>query len=185
MTAWLLPLAILAMLVLPGLLRCTVRAAFRQGSFSLELYLLGFRLPLPKKRKHGNNPRETGASLKGKQRPDILRFARQAELAVKLFVRFFEKMRVDRLKVHILSAFPEPYDTAMAYNLAGLSMQMVMQLAGDGIKELDLRNDLDFYGEKPVLEAALHASLRLGRLLAIALAAVYGHRKILRACRKG
>lgn len=184
MTAWLLPLAVLAAFALPGLLRCTVRAAYRQGSFSLELYLLGLRLPLPKKRKPGNNPPEKGASLEGKQRPDLLRFARQAELAVRLLRRFLGKMRVDRLKVHVLSAFPDPYDTAMAYNLAGLSLQALSAFGG-GIRELDLKSDLDFQAERPALDAALHASLRLGRLLAIGLAAAYGHRKIQRACVKG
>ena len=185
MTAWLLTVAILLMLALPGLLRCTVRAAFRQGSFSLELYLLGFRVSLPDKSTPGNNIPEKGAPLERERRPDLLRMARMAELAVKLFSRAVGKMRVERLKVHVLSAFPEPYDTAMVYSLAGLSMQTVMLLAGDRIRELDLRSDLDFEGQRPVLNAAVHASLRLGRLAALGLAALYGRRKILRACRKG
>ena len=184
MTAWLL-LSVLLMLALPGLLRCTVRAAYRQGSFSLELQLLGVSFPLSGRNSRGNNTPGNRASLEGNQRPDILHMARLAELAVKLFVRAFRSMRIDRLKVHVLCAYPDPYDTAMVYNLTGLSMQTVMQLAGDGIRELDLRNDLDFDGEKPVLDAALCASLRLGRLLALLLAAHYGRRKIRRAGRKG
>ena len=179
--AFVFALVIIA-LALPGLLRCTLEAAWQQGVFSLKLRLAGVPLPLPGRKKTGYNLGRSRASLEGEEeRPDLQRRLDTAAMIFELVLRLVSKLRVDELRLRFLSSFPEPYDTVMAYNAAALCMQRIGALAGS-VPRLHLENSLDFDRGRPSLDAFVKASVSMGRFVALALSALYGYHSILKAC---
>lgn len=176
---------VIVALALPGLLRCTLEAAWQQGDVSLRLRLAGLPLRLPGRKKTKNNLGQSRASLEGKEETtDLQRWLDSAGMVIKLLQQLIPKLRVDELRLCFVSSFREPYDTVMAYNAAALGMQAVEEIAGGSIRKLCLENRLDFDRGSPTLDAYVKASVSMGRFVALVLSALYGHQSILRAYRR-
>lgn len=171
---WAASLVIL-LVILPCCVRCQFVAALRQGSFSFELRLLGLRLA-------GNKKSSKRSSYEHKKHPELSGLLRYGDELLKLVPRFLEKLRLERLKIDFLSAFSDPFETVMAYDLAGTLFTALMAKVGE---HMELHNDLDFEAGEPRLEAELRASLPLGRTLLLTVAALRGRKKLFRAAEKG
>lgn len=185
MTALLVLGGVLVCLLLLGLVKCRVEAGYDEGGFRWRVSVGAFTLAPRERRERRKNPKPARAA----ERPEnihltLAQLREVAELALRLLKRFFKHLRIERLRVYFVSAFDDPYDTAMAYGYAGEAMEAVTTLSNGRIRKLELRTDLDFDAAQPRIEAAMSMSVRLGALFAIAISALFGFSSLKRRWKK-
>lgn len=188
MTALIIVGAVLLALVLLSLLKCGVEAAYDQSGFwwRLRVGFLRFSLPRRKKtapssaHKAGGKTKASKAKTKQQTKPSLAYLQALAALGFRLLKRFFRHLHIDRLRIYFLSAYDDPYDTAMAYGWAGTAMEALTDLADGRIRRLELHTELDFDSTQPQLEAQIVIYARLGALVALAVSALHGYRAMRR-----
>lgn len=186
MTALIVAAAVAAVLALVCLVNCRVEAGYDEGGFrwrvSVGLFTLAPREKRERKEKNKKSPKkpEPGAH----ELPSLSALRDLAKLALRLLKRFFKRLRIEWLRVYFVSAFDDPYDTAMAYGYAGEAMEAVTALSNGRIRKLELHTELDFDAAQPQIEAAVTLSARLGALLAIAISALFGFLSLKRRWKK-
>lgn len=94
-------------------------------------------------------------------------------MALKAVGRFFRKLKLDELVVHITIASADPYDTVMLYGYCNAALGALLPLLHNAFRvgREDIGAAMDFQLEKTELEAKLQATLRLGEILWIVLCA--------------
>lgn len=167
MTAFVVGAALLAAIVLPGLLRCRIEAVLRQDEFILRWKMLGIPLGSTKGKK--NKHSRSGEGLEKKEK----RASRTGRRFVRrLLPRMIPQLRVDLVEICWVSAGPEPWEAVMAYAGSGLLLQ-ALKLAAEGrVKKLRLEHRLDLWADRGRLEGLVSAWVPAGRLLKLCLAAL-------------
>lgn len=186
MTAWIVAAAFVAFLVLLALVKCRAEAAYNEDGFRWRVSL-GFITLAPRegKPKRGKKPRRAkSAESKTRKAPDIDQLRAWAALALRLLKRFFKRLRIELLRVHFISAYDDPYDTAMAYGYAGSAMETVTELANGRIGRLDLHTEPDFDAAQPRVDAHVIVFVRVGDLIILAISAWRGYRAVKRRAKK-
>lgn len=186
MTALIVAAAVAAVLALVCLVKCRVEAGYDEGGFrwrvSVGFFTLAPRERRERKGKNKKSPKKPEQS--SHELPSLGALRDLAELALRLLKRFLGRLRIEWLRVYFVSAFDDPYDTAMAYGYAGEAMEAVAALSNGRIRKLELHTELDFDAAQPQLEAAVTLSVRLGALLAIAISAFFGFLSLKRRWKK-
>lgn len=184
MTALIIVGAVLLALVLLALLKCGVEAAYDASGFWWRLRVGVFRFAPPKKKKPApSTVHEAGGKPKAKKpkqrtKPSLDYLRALAALGFRLLKRFFKHLHIDRLRIYFLSAYDDPYDTAMAYGWAGTAMEALTAFADGRIRRLELHTEPDFDSTQPLLEAHIVIYARLGALAALAVSALHGYRAL-------
>lgn len=158
-----------ALLALVCLLSVTAEARFENWVFSWEIKIGGLHF-LPKRKKQKQNEAEKDAPAQesgGKKKPDIAKLRRYADFFADLLKRYKKRLHIDTLRICFLSAFDDPYDTAMAYSYAGIALETIAGIAGGDIPELLLHTDLDFDAQEPKLGCYIHVNTRFLVLIRI------------------
>lgn len=184
MTALIAAGAVLLALVLLSLVKCGVDAAYSQQGFTWKVWVGPFAVLSSKKKKDPpghdrKEPEKSGKPAFGKK-PSLAYLRALAELGLRLLKRFFKSLRINCLRFHFRSAFDDPYDTAMAYGWAGMAMESLTAFAAGRIRRLDLHTELDFDSDQPEVDARIVVSARLGRLILLAVSALFGYWSIRR-----
>lgn len=98
--------------------------------------------------------------------------------ALDLLIRCVKKLRfrVRRLKLYFTSAFPDPYDTAMAYGCAAAAVNL---LGLERVKGSDVRLDIDFTSETVYVEAYFALQIRIYYLMKFGLLMAFGCLRLL------
>ena len=197
MTGWIILAAAAALLLLllsmPVGLRFSWREegrlALRIGPLRLTLYPPGAekeaREEKPEKKKKKKKKAKKDADVQEKEerkrtpptREQILYSVdKLSALAGRLIRRFFRGVRVDPLLLHLTVAGEDPADTAVLYGrLSGAAAALLPALRRVvTIRREDIFIGLDFQREHWLVEADVGVRMRLGRLLALALAALFG-----------
>ena len=151
-----------ALLALVCLLSVTAEACFENWVFTWEIKIGGMHfLPKRKKQKQNKAEKDVPAQESGsKKKPDPAKLRRYADFFADLLKRYKKRLHIDTLRICFLSAFDDPYDTAMAYSYAGIALETIAGIAGGDIPELMLHTDLDFDAEEPKLGFYIHANTR-------------------------
>lgn len=102
------------------------------------------------------------------------------EVALKALKRFKRGIYFGRLELHCVISAPDPYDAVMRYNaLNGIIGSLLPFFEGGfRVKDKDITAELDLNGGKSSAIFDVSVSLRVGALLALALAAGFGALKI-------
>ncbi|HPE16030.1 MAG TPA: hypothetical protein PK597_03655 [Oscillospiraceae bacterium] len=81
------------------------------------------------------------------------------------------RLRVDRLSIDFTAASDDPSRAAMEFGYASAGLGTLLALLENtlDIRERDIRTQVDFTRETPLIRAAAALSVRIGTLLAIAL----------------
>ncbi len=163
------------LILLPCCLRCHLSAALRQGKVSYELRIWRLRVA-------GNKAPGRRSSYPRKKQPELFI---SLPAGRRLLGMLFRHLRLERLRIFFLSAFSDPWETVRAYNMAGLCMTALQELAGEQGARMELRSDLDFDAGQPSLEAALELSAPLWPLSALLWVLLRQRRKQARAIQEG
>lgn len=93
--------------------------------------------------------------------------------AGELMIRSIKKLRfrISRLKLHFISAFPDPYTTAMAYGYASAA---VNALRMDRVKGADIQLAADFQSEQWTADAACSVTIRIWYLMKFTVSVLAG-----------
>lgn len=186
MTALIVAAAVAAVLALVCLVKCRVEAGYDEGGFgwrvSVGLLTLAPRERRERKGKNRKSPKKPEPNAH--ELPSLSALRDLAKLALRLLKRFLGRLRIEWLRVYFVSAFDDPYDTAMAYGYAGEAMEAVTALSNGRIRKLELHTELDFDAVQPQIEAGVTLSVRLGALLAIAISALFGFLSLKRRWKK-
>lgn len=172
MNGWVGIVIAAALLASVCLLSVTAEARFENWTFTWEVKIGGLHI-LPRRKKQEQNEADKPASAQesgGKKAPDMAKLRRYADFFADLLKRYEKRLHIDTLRICFLSAFDDPYDTAMAYSYAGVAMEAITGIAGGEIRRLRLHTDLDFDAQEPKLDAYIHANTRLLVLVRIYLA---------------
>lgn len=103
--------------------------------------------------------------------PDLSTLLKLARLALEAVGAFRRKLQVDLLRLHLLVASDDPYDTAMNYARIRAGLNGLYPLAARtlSIRERDIRLSADFTKEKTRAAARLILTIRIGQIVGIAL----------------
>lgn len=182
MTALIVVAAVVAVVVLLGLIRCRAEAAYNENGFAWRVtvgpFTIAPRAGGREKHKPKKPERETHKT------PDMAMLRAFFDLGLRLLKRFFKRLKIDLLRVHFTASFDDPYDTAMAYGYAGSAMEAFTAFAAGRIRRLDLHTQPDFDSAQPVIDVRVEMSVRLGSLVQIAISALFGFLSIRRRAEK-
>lgn len=187
MTALIVAGCVLAALLLLGLIKCRAEAGCDESGIWWSVAVGPIPLaPRQKSERAPKQEKQAGPSpdKNARPRPSLPQLRDLAELALRLLKRFFKRLRIELLRVHFLSAFDDPYDTAMAYGYAGEAMEAMTTLADGRIRHLDLRTELDFDSVQSALTAQIRLTVRLGALFTIAISAFFSFLSLKRRWKK-
>lgn len=129
----------------------------------------------PKKTAKKSEKAEKPPKEKGGKLTDFLPLVK---VGLDLLGDFRRKLRVKRLKLHLMMAGDDPCDLAVNYGRANASMAALLAQLDRlfVIKKQDVQIQCDFASEETTIVAGLELTVTVGRLLA--LAAVYGFRAL-------
>lgn len=191
MTALIVLAAVVLLIFLALQIKLKVRASYGEDGFSWSVKLGAVRvLPRTKKEKKKAPGKESKAESAAKAEPKKRKLPSAetvrayAELGVKLLKKLLRSMRLDKLRVHFLSAFDDPYDTAMAYSYAGIAMEAAAGMTAGQPCKPDLHTELDFDSQDMKLDADIRVYARLGKLIDLALTAYFGWRSVRKQLRE-
>ena len=178
MTALWIILAIALVLTVLNLLPVGVDAAYADEAFSLAARIGPFRLRLlPKppdakpKKKKPQKPKKEKPKKKSAS-PDIRTILVLAKLGLQALNRFRQRLRVQLLRLVFVSGAPDPYDTALAFGCVNAALGALTPLAERTlcIDERDIQTGVDFQAGQPRIDARIVCTIRIGQIVAIALA---------------
>lgn len=178
--------------------RYGVVASYIDGQFSLRIRVGFFIFGLPKKAAGGKTkekkieeePSEDGKAEKKKEKkkafsmPPWEELPSLAEIVLKAMKRFFHSLKIDELMLHVTIATGDPYNTAMAMNYANWAMEILLNGGVLEPAKQDVEIIPDFLGESSGAEAKLSLSVRLYKLVALALALLFGYLRWKRKLKK-
>ena len=181
MTALIVILLLLAaLLYLPvgadvGYCEGAFTAYARVGAWKLCVYPRKQKPKKEKKPKKQPAPQEAApaeeAPKKKKGLPDVTKD--EVLGAVRVVFRAIKRLRfrLNRLKLHFISAFPDPYDTAMIYGYANAGLNA---LGLTSLKQSDIQLGVDFNREHYYADGYLSVTIRIYYVLKFAFCALFG-----------
>lgn len=184
MTALIVIGCVLLALLLIGQLRVGAAAAWSEAGLSVKVKAGPVRIQiLPRRKKEKKkerppkprkrHPAEEGAKPAPKSgRKDTLSLAlRFVPLLAQAAGRLMRKIRIDRLKLHVIWGAADPAAAAKGFGAGNAVLGMLWPLLEHNfkVKEHDLRVDVDFEQTSPTLEADIQATLTIGQCLGLAL----------------
>lgn len=167
--------SIMLVFFLIGLIPLGVSAAYDADGFALSLRVWLFSIRLgsgkekPVQSKKSPQKEKGGQVKKKRELPPIPVLKLLASNGYALLCRLVSRLRVEILKIHFVSSFPDPCHTAMAYAAAGMAMDGLLRVGEGRIVHPDLRADVDFDADKPLIDICLCLTVRIGQMLAAAL----------------
>lgn len=179
MTGLIIVGCILLALLLFGQLRVGAAAAWSESGLSLKIKAGPVHIQvLPQKKKERppkppeKHPAEEGAKPASRDRKkDRLSLAlRFLPLLAEAAGRFKRKIRIDRLKLHVIWGAADPAAAAQGFGAGNAVLGMLWPLLEHNfnVKEHDLRVDVDFEQKSPTLTADAQATLTVGQCLNLA-----------------
>ena len=177
MTALWIILAIALVLTVLNLLPVGVDAAYADETFSLAARIGPFRLrllpkpPDAKPKKKPQKPKKEKPKKKSAP-PDIRTILVLAKLGLQALNRFRQRLRVQLLRLVFVSGAPDPYDTALAFGYVNAALGALTPLAERALRidERDIQTGVDFQAGQPRIDARIVCTIRIGQIVAIALA---------------
>ena len=156
-----------------NLMRVGVDAEYDGVTFFLRVKAGPIKLAiLPKKPKKEKKKREKPKKEKPKGAfPPLSLLLKLAKLALEAVGAFRRKLQVDLLRLHLLIASDDPYNTAITYARVRAGLEGLYPLAARTltIKERDVRLAADFAAEKTWAAGRLTLTIRIGQIIGIAL----------------
>ncbi len=136
----------------------------------------------PKKEKKKAAPAEAATEPKPKKKlpfnlQELLELVR---LALKALGNFGRKLKVDRFLLHYLAAGKDPYSTAQTFGYVNAALSSLAPICAKRyrVRDCDVWTGVDFVEEKMQLDLALALSIRIGQILAVAFALLFGALRI-------
>ncbi len=184
MKALIVILCVLFVLWLLGRIR--VGAAVRYSAEGLFLAFKAGLLRLPllprkkgktqkaakEKRPDKKKPKKAGDTKPERNGKDTLKLAmRFIPLLGEAAGRLRRKIRIDHLTLHVIWAASDPASAAMGYGAGNAVLGILWPPVEHNfhVKQHDLRVDVDFDREKPVLETDAQITLTIGQIVSLAL----------------
>ena len=174
--------------------RYGVVLSYLEGKFSFRLRFgfLTFQLPKnkkkPKKEKppkpKEEKPKEDKKKKKKFSMPPWNQLPELARMALKALGRIFRSIRIEELMLHLNIGTQDPYDTAVDLNYANAAAEILLNSGLLHIKKQDVVISPDFVNEKIEADGRLALSLRLYKLIAAALALLFGYLRWKRKLKK-
>lgn len=188
---------ILLIIILLLILPVGADVAYEGGAFALKVKAGPFRIGiLPGKKKDGKaekekkpkkskkkNGDETASGTEGKKKAakpkqkltfeDIMGIIR---LGLDALGRFRRSISIDLLKLHVVTAGPDPYSAVMSYGYVNAAIGALLPPLHKTfkIKKEDYDSRIDFEAEKLGIDARVVLSVRIGEILLIVLCAGFG-----------
>lgn len=157
---------LLVILIIPvgvdlGYCEGEIRGYFRIASFTKKIY--------PKQSK--KERQKKSAEKKNKAVPDVSKD--EVLDAVEVVVRSIKKLsfRLYKLKIHFVSAFEDPYRTAMVYGYANAAVQA---FALPQLKQSDIQLAVDFERDTCYLDGYISVTIRIYYILKFVCCVVIG-----------
>lgn len=185
---------ILGLLLILLCSRYGVVLSYLEGKFSFRLRVgfLTFQLPKikkkPKKEKPSKpkeeKPKEDKKKKKKFSMPPWNQLPELARMALKALGRIFRSIKIEELMLHLNIGTSDPYDTAMDLNYANAAAEILLNSGLLHIKKQDVVISPDFVNEKIEADGRLALSLRLYKLIAAALALLFGYLRWKRKLKK-
>ena len=175
MTALYILGGIVLTLALLGVIPVGVELIYNEEGLSLRVraafvsFAPGAKKEKPKKHKpKKEKPQKEKPETKTKGLPPLPLVLSLFRRGVDTLLRLIKRFRFELVKLHVIAAAPDPADTAALYAAAGLGLEMLLRLGGGRIGKCDLRADIDFDAQSPVIDLHLRVTLRLGAALGAA-----------------
>ena len=166
---------ILLVFFLIGLIPVGADVSYEDGKLKLGVRIWRFTILLgggKKSRKEPKEPKEKKKKepvpKKAKKKPPLWLVLSLIKNAYALLCRLVAGLRADIRKLHFTSAFEDPSVTAMAYAAAGTAMDGLMRVGGGRIRCSDMRADVDFDSDSPVIDLRIAVHITIGRVFAAA-----------------
>lgn len=88
----------------------------------------------------------------------------------------FGKVTVDRFKLHYIAGGSDPYDTAMTYNYVNAALSGLGPFCKTRfiVHDVDVYTDVDFAADKMQLDFGLCIVIRIGQVMRVAFALLFG-----------
>ncbi len=190
---------IVVILVLILILPVGADAAYADNMFSLSIKAGPFRIGiLPSKHKDGDKKAKKPAKAKktkktkkdensgsdaqdkGAKKPkmklrfdDIMGIVR---IGLSALGRFRRSISIDLLKLHLVTAGPDPYSAVMSYGYINAAVGAALPLLHKAfkVKKEDYASDVDFESDKLKIDLRAVLSVRIWEILLIVLCAAFG-----------
>ncbi len=185
---------IILILILILILPVGADAAYADNVFSLAVKAGPFRIGVlpPKsgdkkeektkkeKKKRGKSPEEDSAEKDKKAKKSKLKLSFDdimgiIRIGLNTLGRFWRSISIDKLKLHLVTAGPDPYDAVMNYGYINAALGALMPLLHRvfKIKDEDYASDIDFQAEKMKIDARIILTIRIGEILLVVLCAAF------------
>lgn len=165
-----------------------VHVVGREGEFTVAVSVWFYKLRLyPVKKKAKESEEKTEAEIDDKPQKNFdLGFAlddwlKLIRVALRALGRFKNGVYFGYIYLHAVVSAPDPYDAVIRYNAVNGFVGSIIPFFENGfkVKRKDIYIGLDMNGEKSNAEFEVSASVRLGCVIAVGLAAGFGFLKIL------
>jgi hypothetical protein len=181
---------ILIILAVIMLIPLGVDVVCREGEFTVAASAWFYKLRLyPAKKKAEKSEEKTEADAETEDKPQKnfdLGFAlddwlKLIRVALRALGRFKNGVYFGYIYLHAVVSAPDPYDAVIRYNAVNGFVGSIIPFFENGfkVKRKDIYIGLDMNGEKSKAEFEVSASVRLGCVIAVGLAAGFGFLKIL------
>lgn len=169
-------LALLGLLLLIGLLRVGLYAAYAEQTFTLHARVGPVKLQVlprppgpekPKKEKPQKPEKE--AQTEKEQKWSLDQLLALAKLGLQAAGAFRRKISVNLFRLIFVAGAADPYDTAMQYAYVNAALGALRPLAERAvrIRRQDIQTGTDFSADRPQIEAALDVTIRIGQVAGI------------------
>lgn len=137
----------------------------------------------PEEKKKKQKAKKSGHGALGLSPAELLELLRRVLRKLRLLPG---KICVKLFRLHFLAAGDDPYNTAMLYGYAnaGLSLLTAAGKRSFRVFKTDIQTAVDFAEEKMRVEARLEASIRVGQLVWLGLAAFFSALQVLLRSRR-
>ena len=127
----------------------------------------------PKKKPKKDTAQEAESQPKEKQKRKLDVTKEEIWSAVQVVFRSVKKLRfrLNRIKIHFISAFPDPYHTAMVY---GYTNAAVDALGLTMRKGTDIQLGADFSKDKPVIDVYCSVTIRILYIMKLVFSVLLG-----------
>ena len=179
MTFWIVLACVLLLLWLISRIRIGAAAAYSEAGFTLVVKAGPKRISIIPSRgtKRKKKPAKEAQAGEKAQKPkrsarDTLSIAQEVlPLIAEAAGKFKQKIRIDRLNLHIIWAASDPAAAAQGYGFGNAAMGMLWALIDHNfnVKEHDLRVDVDFERTKPELNADAQVTITIGQCFDLSL----------------
>lgn len=180
-----------------------LHAKYNDGNYLVAARALLFDIKLvssddeeePEKKKSSSKKQKKSDKKSGKERkkaekkprskPDfeISEIMDLIYLALDALGRFKRKFKVNKFKLHFISASEDPYDTVAYFNLAGMILEAVQSFSRKScvLCSSDVKTGMDFEAREPSVDLDLVITINLLRIISVLIYAGTGFIKIRKA----